>query len=135
MNYEELLNRAREKLPEISEEIARFEVPKVRGHIQGNKTVISNFRQIADALGRPADHLLKCVLRELATPGDLKSNALILGTKVSASRINEKINQYFRDFVVCSECNRPDTRLLKEDKITFLKCTVCGAKHAVKVKI
>ena len=135
MDYEQLLKRARESLPETSQETERFEIPKVRGHIQGNKTVISNFYQIADALGRKHDHLLKYVLRELATPGDLKNKALIIGTKVSASRINEKIAQYFKDFVTCKECNRPDTKLLKEEKITFLKCTVCGAKQPVKLKI
>src|SRR3989338_8485429 len=135
MEYEELLKRAREHLPEVSQEVARFEVPKVLGHIQGNRTVISNFRQIADAIGRPVEHLLKYVLRELATPGDLKSNALMVGTKVPASRINEKIRQYVKEFVICQECNRPDTKLLKEDKIMFLKCSVCGAKEPVKVKL
>ena len=135
MDYEQLLKRARESLPEISEEVKRFEIPKVRGHIQGNKTIISNFYQIAETLGRDHNHLLKYVLRELATPGDLKSAALIIGTKVPASRINEKITQYFKEFVTCKECNRPDTKLLKEEKITFLKCTVCGAKQPVKVKI
>lgn len=135
MNYEELLKRARKDLPELSEEVARFEVPKVRGHIQGNKTVISNFHQIAGLVGRPVEHLLKYVLRELAAPGDLTSSALIIGTKIPASRINEKIQQYVKDFVVCPECNRPDTKLVKEDKITFTKCTVCGAKQPVKVKL
>ena len=106
MEYEELLKRARKDLPEVGEEVARFEVPKVRGHIQGNRTVISNFHQIADSLGRPVEHLLKYVLRELATPGDLKSSALIVGTKIPASRINEKIEQYVREFVVCSVCKR-----------------------------
>jgi len=37
MSYEELLKRARKELPELSEEVGRFEVPKVRGHIQGNR--------------------------------------------------------------------------------------------------
>ena len=135
MSYDELLKRAREELPEVLEEVARFEVPKVRGHIQGNKTVISNFNQIATTIGRPVEHLLKYVLRELAAPGDLKNNGLIIGTKVPASRVNEKLSQYVKDFVVCSECNRPDTKLLKEDKITFIKCSVCGAKQPIKVKI
>ena len=135
MEYEELLKRARKELPELSEEVARFEVPKVRGHIQGNRTVISNFHQIAQAVGRPLEHLLKYVLRELATPGDLTSSALIIGTKISASRINEKIGQYVKEFVVCPECNRPDTRLVKEEKINFIKCSVCGAKHPIRVKI
>ncbi len=135
MEYEELLKRARKELPEISKEVSRFEIPKALGHIQGNKTIISNFHQIADALGRPVEHFLKYILKELATPGDLKSSALIIGTKVPASRINEKIRQYVKDFIICSECNRPDTKLVKEDKITFIKCSVCGAKQSVKVKL
>ncbi len=135
MDYEELLKRARKELPEISKEVSRFEVPKVLGHVQGNRTVISNFHQIADALGRPVEHFLKYILKELATPGDLKSSALIIGTKVPASRVNEKIRQYVKDFVMCEECNRPDTKLVKEDKTTFIKCSVCGARHAVKVRI
>ena len=100
MNYQELLKRARKELPELSEEVKRFEVPKVRGHIQGNRTVISNFHQIANTLGRPVEHFLKYILKELAAPGDLKSSALILGTKIPASRINEKVQQYFKDFVI-----------------------------------
>lgn len=135
MKYEELLKKAKESLPEISEKTDRFEVPKVRGHIQGNKTVISNFHQISQTVGRDLEHVMKYVLRELATPGELTPNALILGTKIPASRINEKILTYVNDFVICPVCKRPDTKLSKEDKFTFIKCSVCGAKEPVKVKI
>ncbi len=135
MNYEELLQRARKELPEISESTDRFEVPKIRGHLQGNKTVLSNFHQIAQTLNRPVEHLMKYITRELATPAELTQNAVILGTKVPASRINDKITSYVKDFVMCPVCNRPDTKLEKHDKITFLKCSVCGAQEPVKVKI
>lgn len=135
MEYEQLLERAREKLPETAAGNSRFEVPKVKGHIQGNKTIISNFSQIADNIGRPIEHFLKYILKELATPGELKPTALIIGTKISASRINEKIEQYVREFVLCPECKKPDTKLIKEDKITYLKCTACGAKHTIKIKV
>ncbi|MBS3133367.1 translation initiation factor IF-2 subunit beta [Candidatus Woesearchaeota archaeon] len=135
MEYEELLKRARKELPELSEEVARFEIPKARGHVQGNRTVISNFHQIAELVGRPVEHLLKYVLRELAAPGDLTSSALIIGTKIPASRINEKVVQYVKEFVICPECNRPDTKLVKEDKINFIKCSVCGAKRSIRVRI
>ena len=135
MDYQDMLKRAREKLPERSEEVQRFEVPKVRGHIQGNRTIISNFHQIAATLGRPVEHLLKYILKELAAPGDLKSTALIIGTKIPASRINEKIQQYVKDLVICAECNRPDTKLVKEEKVLFVKCSVCGAKQPVRVKV
>ena len=135
ISYEQLLERVRKNLPEESYKAERFEVPKVIGHIQGNRTIISNFFQIATTLRRPPEHLLKYVLKELATPGELSSTALLIGTKVPASRVNEKIQQYVKEFVVCSECKKPDTALLREDKITFLKCSVCGAKKAIKAKV
>ncbi|MBW2977975.1 translation initiation factor IF-2 subunit beta [Candidatus Woesearchaeota archaeon] len=132
MDYKKLLKKARKELPESVKKTERFEIPKVRGHIEGNKTIISNFQQIADTLGRPVEHLLKYVLRELATPGDMRKDALIIGTKISASRVNEKIQQYAEEFVICSECKRPDTKMTKEDKVTFIKCLACGARHPVK---
>ena len=135
MDYEQLLERGRKKLPDTVLETSRFEVPKVLGHIQGNRTIISNFQQIADTLRRDPEHLLKYVLKELATPGELKKSAMIIGTKISASRINEKVQQYAKEFVICSECRKPDTKLVKDDKFLFLKCSACGAKHTVKARI
>lgn len=133
--YEALLKRAQEMLPQKNLATERLEVPKVLGHIQGNRTVVSNFHAIAGIIGRPLEHFLKYLLKELATSGEVTKTALILGTKVPASRINDKIQQYLKDFVVCPECKRPDTKLEKEDNVTFIKCSACGAKHAVKVRI
>src|SRR3989344_6380859 len=63
MEYAQLLKRARERLPESVFEKERFEIPKVRGHIEGNKTIIGNFGQIANVLRRPSDHFQKYVLK------------------------------------------------------------------------
>ncbi|MFW6449439.1 MAG: translation initiation factor IF-2 subunit beta [Nanoarchaeota archaeon] len=133
MDYESLLDNAYEKLPETQEEKERFEIPKVRGHIQGNKTVVTNFHQIAQFLNRSVDHLLKYVLKELATPGTKMKNGIIFGTKIPASRINEKIEKYVEEFVLCKECKKPDTKLVKEDKYLFKKCMACGARHSVRI--
>lgn len=135
MEYEKLLKAARKQLPKAILKKSRFEIPKVRGHIQGNKTVISNFHQIADFLRKDVNHLVKYVLKELAAPGNLTKTALIIGTKVSASRINEKINQYVKEYVLCPECGKPDTKIEKEEKLFFLKCMACGARHSIKAKI
>src|SRR3989344_9194301 len=100
MDYKSMLEDARKNLPEAVFLKERFEIPKVLGHIQGNRTVISNFPQIASTLRRDVSHLLKYVLKELAAPGEIKkSGALIMGTKVPAPRINEKIRQYANEFV------------------------------------
>jgi len=130
-----MLKRGRENIPESLLKHERFEVPKVRGHIQGNKTVISNFHQIASALGRDIHHVVKYILKELATPGDLTKTALMLGRKISASQINEKIQSYVDAFVLCGECKSPDTKLVTEQNITFIRCQACGAHKPVKTEM
>jgi len=127
-----MLKKAREELPESVFESERFEIPKVKGHIQGNKTVISNFHAIANVLGRNVEHFLKYILKEIATPGNLTRNALMLGAKVPASRINEKIRKYASEYVLCRDCGKPDTKLMKEGDLSFIKCQACGSKHQVK---
>lgn len=135
MEYRELLKNARENLPHAAFEKQRFEIPNVKGHIQGNITVVSNFRQIATVLGRPSEHLLKFTLRELAAPGGLKPKGLLIGTRVAASKINEKIRQYAHEYVLCPECGKPDTKIEKDGPFAYLKCTACGARHPIKSKI
>ncbi len=131
-DYEALLERAKQLVPKVAEIKQRFEIPKVKGHIEGNKTVVSNFLQIARVLHRKPEHLLKFLQRELATPGELRGDFLILGSKVPASRLNEKINLYAKIFVICKECQKPDTELVREQGVLMVKCHACGAKHPVK---
>lgn len=131
-----MLKRARERLPESVFEKERFEIPRVRGHLEGNKTIVSNFQQIAQVLRRPIEHFLKYVLKELATPGEIsRSGLLVLGAKIPASRINDKIRQYANEFVLCPDCGKPDTELKKEGDFTFLRCSACGGKNPVKSKL
>ena len=132
MEYEKLLKKARKEMPESVFQKERFEIPKIKGHIQGNRTIIVNFQQIAEVLGRKQEHLLKYILKELAVPGDIKKRAVIFGAKIPASRINEKIRQYANEFVLCRECGKPDTKMAKEGKISHLKCMACGARYPVK---
>jgi translation initiation factor 2 subunit 2 len=133
--YEELLDKAKANLPEIKQSTERFEIPKALGHIQGNRTIISNFANIVKTFNREQDHLLKFLLKELATPGNLDGQRLILGRKISASLINLKLEQYANEFVLCPICKKPDTLLIKEERVTMMKCTACGAKNPVRTKI
>ena len=109
--YEEMLNLGLEKLPESTKKKERFEIPKAKGHVEGNKTIITNFFQIASAFQREPDHLLKFLLKELATPGSLHESRLILGRKITSSQINEKIERYAKVYVLCYECGKPDTKV------------------------
>lgn len=130
-----MLKKGKEKLPDVSSQTERFNIPKARGHIEGNKTVVSNFGEIAKTLQRKPEHILKFILKELASPGDMRKESVIFGTKLSASKINEKIAQYAEIFIICKECGKPDSKLTKEGNIYYLKCQACGAKHSFYSKI
>ncbi len=132
MDYEKMLENAIENLPEKEEGKQRFDVPKAKGHIQGNRTILSNFHIIAKAINRDPEHLLKFILRELASPGELSESAAIIKSKVSSEKVNNKINKYVQEFVICPDCGKPDTILKKEKGLTIKVCQACGSKHPVR---
>ncbi len=134
-DYNELLDKAYSKIPKSALDKGRFEIPKIKGHIEGNKTIISNFNQVCNALRRDPSQILKYLQRELASPGSIQGHRLILGRKIPSSLINSKIEKYVSDFVICKECRKPDTKLEKDNKILMKKCMACGARHPVKAKI
>src|SRR3989338_3330061 len=127
-SYESLLDEAYQKVKQIEGTGERFEIPKIEGHIEGKKTVLTNFLQITSHLRRPAEHFQKFLLRELATQGQMEGDRLVLNNKVPSTKINQKIEDYANEFVICKECGKPDTEIVKEDRFAFLKCLACGAK-------
>ncbi len=131
-DYDKLLDRAIEQLPPEVFETKRFSVPKAYSVIQGNRTFIQNFREIADALNRDPQHLLKFLLRELGTAGNLEGGRAIMQGKFTHYLINERLDEYVQKFVMCHECDRPDTKIIREDRIFLLKCSACGAKAPLK---
>ncbi len=131
-DYESLLNRAEEKLPKNALEKERFEIPRVDSFVMGNKTIVKNFRDIAQVINRDVEPFLKYILRELATAGNMSGHEAIFQGKFYPGAIAEKIEKYAKETVICHECNRPDTRIVKEDRITFLNCEACGARYPIK---
>ncbi|MFH1801574.1 MAG: translation initiation factor IF-2 subunit beta [archaeon] len=135
MEYAELLEQAYKKIKQTSSSGSRFEIQKVEGHFEGKKTILTNFFQIASYIRREPEHFQKFMLRELASAGQKEGDRLTLNIKVPSAKINQKIEQYVKEFVLCKECGKPDTKLIKEDRLTFVHCLACGAKHSVRGKI
>lgn len=135
MEYEDLLEQAYEKVQETSGGSGRFEVPKIEGHFQGKKTVLDNFFQIASYLGRSGEHFQKFILKELATSGYKSGEKLVLNNKIPRKKIDDKIDKYVKEFVICKECGKPDTEIKKEGKVSFVHCLACGASHPIRTKI
>jgi translation initiation factor 2 subunit 2 len=135
MTYEQLLEQAYKKVKQVDTGSARFEIPKIQGHFEGRKTILTNFLQVASHLRRKPEHFQKFILRELASSGQIEGDRLVLNIKVPSAKINQKIEEYVKEFVLCKECGKPDTELIKEDRLAFIHCLACGAKHSVRSKI
>lgn len=133
-SYEELLKKAKAELPEIKVGTERFEIPKVKGRVEGKKTIITNILQICDLLGRDPQQVLKYLQRELAVPATIEGQKLVLNRKLASSFVNQKIEQYAKDFVICKECGKPDTKIEKVDRVNSLKCMACGAKYPIRAR-
>ena len=127
-----MLDRAYELLPEQLEEQDRFQIPRARVTQQGRRSVIMNFNEIAAALQRDPDHLLKFLLKELATKGELEGSKLTVQGRFRSEMVDRKLDNYAKEYVFCQECGKPDTKIIKEDRYYFLKCEACGAKHVIK---
>lgn len=131
-DYEKLLQSAYEKMPRKAEGKKRFEVPQVSSEIQGARTMIKNFSEIASILRRDENHLAKFFSKELAAPVSMQNGSLVIQTKVSRDVLNRKLADYVKYFVFCKVCGQPDTKLEKENRIMFMRCDACGARSAAK---
>jgi len=131
-SYEEMLKEAEDKLPKFSENKDRLEIPKPKTLLQGNRTIITNFLDITDVMRRDPKHFSKFLFRELATPGHIEGRRLILQGRVQENLVEKKQDLYIKEFIYCKECNRPDTKIVKEGRITFIVCEACGSKKAIK---
>ena len=130
-DYEELLKRARSQIPEPASKRERLELPRLRHSIIGMRTIIYNFKEIADALNRDPQHLLKYLTREMATAATMQESRVIFQGKFSQETLGRLIQRYMANLVVCPVCKCPDTKIVKEKRLSFLICEACGAKSSV----
>jgi len=131
MEYEDMLERAYKALPETLKEESRFEIPVIESAIQGRVTVLHNFSEVAKTLNRSPEMLGKYFLSEMGTSGELTAQRLVLKGQFRPSQLQDKLESFVKSFVLCPECKRPDTLIIHEKRMSFLKCQACGARHSI----
>ena len=129
MDYEDQLDRALSETPDIEGSDERFSVPDPDVRQEGNATVYENFQSTVDRLGREPDHVIQFLQNELGTSGHIdESGRARLTGEFRQSRIDDAIEAYTEEFVLCPECGLPDTRLEREQGALLLRCEACGAR-------
>lgn len=131
MDYDDQLDRALEQTPDIEGTGTRFDLPEPNVRQEGNMTVYENFQATVDALGREADHVMKYLRNELGTSGQIdESGRARLTGAFDARRVDEAVEAYSEEFVICPECGLPDTVLEHQQDVTVMRCEACGARSA-----
>lgn len=133
--YHKLLNRAIDALPKEIIVRERFQMPKGIIFHEGNTTILKNITEIANKLNRELDQIFKYLLKELGTAGEIDGERAVFQGKIPINRIQERIEKYVKRYVLCRECGRPDTKLIKKNRTLMLKCEACGAIHPVEGKV
>lgn len=132
--YDKLLEKAYEKIPENVKKSSRFEIPKVALRIESKNSFIVNFSKIMNTLNRDSRHFLGIFLKKAGTMGEIRGQQLFLKGRYKEQVLNRLIENYTKNYVLCDVCNKPDTEIQRESKKLFLKCGACGARIEIKEK-
>ncbi|HOO53277.1 MAG TPA: translation initiation factor IF-2 subunit beta [Methanothrix sp.] len=131
-DYMKGLDRAMSRLPASRGTEDRFVIPPPKIFYEGKATVLENFASIADALNRDPDHLMKFILQEMGTAGKIEGQHAVFQGRFTEQSLERHIDSYVQEYVICSECHRPDTQLIRSDRVLMLKCEACGAHRPVR---
>lgn len=135
MSYEQLLEKAYKSVKVVMHNGERFEIPRVSGEISGKNTIVTNIYIIANYLRRPVEQLSKFLQKELAVAGRLEYGRLILKTKLNSAKVNDKVEKYAKEFVICPVCGKPDTEIVSDKGVKLKHCLACGANSPVKYNL
>jgi len=125
---------------EVQDTFYRYKMPsiiaKVEGKGNGVKTVIVNMVDIAKAIGRPATYTCKFFGCELGaqTQFDIKNDRYIVNGSHEASRLQDLLDIFIKKFVLCQECDNPETNMVVRRDTIGLVCIACGYQSYVDLR-
>lgn len=133
-DYDSLLERAKEEIPEPISTGERFELPELEVAKEGKATVVRNFADVLDAMNREPEEVVARLLREIGAAGNYEDRRLKLQGDHARRTIQDRLDRYVESYVICSECSRPDTNLVKDGRTLVLQCDACGAHRPVQAR-
>ncbi|KAK3541710.1 hypothetical protein QTP86_002134 [Hemibagrus guttatus] len=118
----------------VTDQFYRYKMPrliaKVEGKGNGIKTVIVNMVDVAKALNRPPTYPTKFFGCELGaqTQFDSKNDRYIVNGSHEANKLQDMLDGFIRKFVLCPECDNPETDLHINAKKQTIgnSCKACG---------
>lgn len=118
----------------VQDAFYRYKMPRLQAKVEGKgngvKTVIPNMVDIARALGRPPTYPTKFFGCELGaqTQFDHKNERYIVNGSHDAAKLQDILDGFIRKFVLCENCDNPETDIKANNKkgILISTCKACG---------
>ena len=115
----------------------RYKMPSVYGKIEGKgngiKTVLPNVSDVGLSLKRDPGEITKFFGTELGAQTTYSTDndrAVVNGAHTDAA-LQSLIHKYIELFVLCPNCNLPETEYKIKSGAVYHKCMACGAKEMV----
>ncbi|XP_060938428.1 eukaryotic translation initiation factor 5 [Limanda limanda] len=126
----------------VLDQFYRYKMPrliaKVEGKGNGIKTVIVNMVDVAKALNRPPTYPTKFFGCELGaqTQFDSKNDRFIVNGSHEANKLQDMLDGFIKKFVLCTECENPETDLNVNSKKQTIGtvCKACGHRGMLDMR-
>lgn len=99
---------------------------------ESRRTMVLNFKDLAEKLNRDPSHLAKFIARESGRPSTIEGERLIIQGRLSLEDLRRLLELYVKEFVKCPICGGLDTKITSERRLRFLVCEICGARNPVR---
>lgn len=124
---------------DVQDAFYRYKMPRLQSKIEGKgngiKTVVPNMVDIAKALHRPPAYITKFFGAELGALStcDEKAAKYIVNGAHDAEKLQCLLDVFISKFVLCPNCDNPETVLSvsKKDGTIFRTCEACGHRSTV----
>lgn len=127
---------------QIQDAFYRYKMPRLQAKVEGKgngvKTVIPNMVDIARALGRPPTYPTKYFGCELGaqTQFDFNNDRYIVNGSHDAAKLQDMLDGFIRKFVLCENCDNPETdiKVLAKRGILTASCKACGHNYQLDMR-
>jgi len=135
-SYDELLTRVFDIMKTCNHEDKNKEeltlAPLKIVHCGKRRTSFINFGETCKSLQRTSKHLMAFILADLNTSGTLDSKGrLVLKGRFPPKQIENLVNRYMDEYILCHACRSSNTRLVREGRLYFVTCDSCDSKSSV----
>lgn len=111
---------------DINDVSYRYKVPIPKIEHKNRKTKITNLSEIANAIKRNPDYISKYFGCELSTVYKYKNDECIINGNHSRQVLDKILDDFINKWVLCSNCELPETDLLVRKNKIYFDCKACG---------